>query len=78
MKLIKTADLRDVLDSYNREEISYSRMVELLNEIANKRLEAIDYSRCCKSEQLCDKCNIEKNLQKLVDQAQKLDLGYSD
>lgn len=50
MKLIKTADLRDVLDSYNREEISYTKMVDLLNDIANKRLKAINYRCCCKSD----------------------------
>ena len=37
-KLIRTADLRKALDSYNRAEISYSRMVEMLNEDANKAL----------------------------------------
>ena len=37
-KLIRTADLRKALDSYNREEISYGRMVEMLNECANKAL----------------------------------------
>ena len=47
MKLIKTADLRDVLDSYNREEISYAKMVDILNEKANERLKAINYSQCC-------------------------------
>ena len=49
MKLIITGDLRDAIDSYNREEISYSRMVEILNEKANERLKAINYSQCCKS-----------------------------
>jgi len=30
------------------------------------------------SEQLCEKCNREKKLQKLTDQAQELGLGYDD
>lgn len=30
------------------------------------------------SELLCDKCNREKQLQKLTDQAQELGLGYED
>jgi hypothetical protein len=40
----------------------------------------INYTRCCKSdsELLCNKCNREKQLQKLTDQAQKLGLGYDD
>lgn len=33
-KFIITAELRDITDQYYREEISYSRMVELLNEKA--------------------------------------------
>ena len=31
-----------------------------------------------RSEQLCVKCNREKQLQKLTDQAQELNLGYED
>lgn len=50
MKLIKTADLRDVLDSYNREEISYTKMVDILNEIANERLKVISVIHCYVSE----------------------------
>jgi methionine salvage enolase-phosphatase E1 len=37
-KLIRTADLRKALDKYNREEISYGKMVEMLNVAANKAL----------------------------------------
>jgi hypothetical protein len=36
MKAIKQAQLREILDAYNREEISYSRMNEMLNELADK------------------------------------------
>jgi hypothetical protein len=36
MKAIKQAQLRKILDAYNREEISYSRMNEMLNELADK------------------------------------------
>ena len=54
-KLLRVGDVREILDKLGREEISYSRMVELLNERANERLllsdsvndlktkEAIDY-----------------------------------
>ena len=37
-KLIRTADLRKTLDKYNREEISYGKMVEMLNKAANEAL----------------------------------------
>jgi hypothetical protein len=36
MKAIKQAQLREILDAYNREEISYSRMNEMLNELADQ------------------------------------------
>jgi|TARA_B110000908_G_C10237889_1_gene444410 hypothetical protein len=66
MKLVITGDLRDVIDSYNREEISYSRMAEILNNKANERLKAITVTPCCKSdsEQLCTNCQC-KPTQKL-------------
>ena len=50
MKLVITGDLRDVIDSYNREEISYSKMAEILNNKANERLKAINYTPCFKSD----------------------------
>ena len=50
MKLIKVADLKDVLNAYYKEEISYSKMAEILNNTANERLKAINYSQCCKSD----------------------------
>ena len=34
MKAIKQTQTRDILDAYNREDISYSRMNEMFNEIA--------------------------------------------
>lgn len=65
MKLVIIGDLRDVIDSYNREEISYSKMAEILNNKANERLQAINYSQCCmgEAEQLpqdkfCKVCNL--------------------
>ena len=36
MKLLRVCDLRKHLDAYRREEITFSRMVELLNEDATK------------------------------------------
>ena len=38
-KLIKTAELRNVLGAYEKEKVSYSGMVEMLNEFANLNLE---------------------------------------
>lgn len=34
MKAIKQAQTRNILDSYNKEDISYSRMNEMFNELA--------------------------------------------
>ena len=58
MKLVITGDLRNVIDSYNREEISYSKMAEILNNKANERLRAINYKLYYKSdnELLCRNC----------------------
>jgi len=36
MKAIKQAQTRNILDSYNKEDISYSRMNEMFNELADK------------------------------------------
>jgi hypothetical protein len=36
MKAIKQAKTRDILDAYNREDISYSRMNEMFNELADE------------------------------------------
>lgn len=37
--LLKTAEVRHAIDSYERDEISYSKMVEYLNEYANSNLD---------------------------------------
>lgn len=34
LKLIRVADLRDVMDKYNRGEITFSRAAEMLNDAA--------------------------------------------
>jgi len=39
MKLLRVADVRDCIDPYDREEISYTKMVELLNEAANRNFQ---------------------------------------
>jgi hypothetical protein len=36
MKAIRQAQTRDILDAYNREDISYSRMNEMFNELAEE------------------------------------------
>jgi hypothetical protein len=36
MKAIKQAQTRDILDAYDRGDISYSRMNEMFNELADK------------------------------------------
>lgn len=38
IKLITTADVRDALAPYNRDEISYGKMVEMLNDAAIEKL----------------------------------------
>jgi hypothetical protein len=34
MRLLKTAEVRDILDKWDENEISFSKMVDMLNEIA--------------------------------------------
>jgi hypothetical protein len=41
-KLVKLAAVREALDAYGREEVSYSRMVEMINEDANRELEKLE------------------------------------
>ncbi len=36
MKAIKQAQTRNILDAYNKEDISYSRMNEMFNELADE------------------------------------------
>jgi len=36
MKAIRQAQTRNILDAYNREDISYSRMNEMFNELAHQ------------------------------------------
>lgn len=36
MKPFIVANVREILDQYDKEEISFSRMVEMLNEVAEK------------------------------------------
>ncbi len=36
MKAIRQAQTREILDAYNREDISYSRMNEMFNELADE------------------------------------------
>lgn len=40
MRLLKTAEVRDILDKWDENEMSFSKMVELLNETALKNLES--------------------------------------
>ena len=51
-KLLKVADIRFYMDKVAREEISYSRAVELINESANRAMEI----------QKKDKCNYVKKI----------------
>lgn len=37
-KYIKHAELREITDSYKKEEISYSRMVEMINEVVESKI----------------------------------------
>lgn len=45
MKAIKQAATRTILDSYDKEDISYSRMNELFNELADDW--AINFTEWC-------------------------------
>lgn len=45
MKAIRQAQTRDILDAYNREDISYSRMNEMFNELADEF--AIGFAEWC-------------------------------
>lgn len=45
MKAIRQAETRKILDLYNKEEISYSRMNEMFNELADKF--AIEFAEWC-------------------------------
>jgi hypothetical protein len=45
MKAIRQAQTRDILDAYNREDISYSRMNEMFNELAEDF--AIGFANWC-------------------------------
>ena len=38
MRLLKTAEVRDILDKLDQNEISFSKMVDMLNEIAFTKL----------------------------------------
>ena len=48
------ANVREVLDLYDKEEISFSRMVEMLNEIAEKFYNPKEVAR--KNIKDCDNC----------------------
>ena len=39
MKYLKEAEVRDVLRKYDKEEISFSRMVELMNEYIDAKVQ---------------------------------------
>lgn len=55
IKILKIADVREVLDKLGREEITYSKMVELLNIKINEQLDICGVVG--RSEQLADhKC----------------------
>jgi len=52
MKAIRQAQTRDILDAYNREDISYSRMNEMFNELADEfAIGFADWVRVCKLKQ---------------------------
>jgi hypothetical protein len=44
-KLVKLAAVREALDAYGYKEVSYSRMVEMINEQANKELEKLERAK---------------------------------
>lgn len=40
-KIFKVAQIRDLLNQVHNEKISFSRMVEIMNEIANKEIKDV-------------------------------------
>jgi uncharacterized paraquat-inducible protein A len=44
-KIVKLAAVREALDAYDRGEVSYSRMVQMINEQANKELEKLERAK---------------------------------
>lgn len=52
MKAIKQAQTREILDAYNKEDISYSRMNEMFNELADKF--AIEFAEWLATDWTCD------------------------
>lgn len=45
LKIFRVADIRPLTDQWLREEISYSRMVELMNEIATEKFKEFNESK---------------------------------
>ncbi len=60
MKAIRQAQTREILDAYNKENISYSRMNEMFNELADQF--AIGFAEWTHNlRSVCEKDNSEYN-----------------
>jgi alcohol dehydrogenase class IV len=66
---MKKTDIAKILEWHNSGTLKTDEAVERICSL---------FDVVGQSEQLCDKCNREKQLQKLTDQAQELNLGYDD
>lgn len=55
VKIFKVSQVRDLLNQVHNEKISFSRMVEIMNEIANKEKTVKESDRV----KYCNKCEIK-------------------
>ena len=79
LEMLKADVKKLMLKDWTKEEVT--KLDEFMEDviIATMQVNKLPiHSVVGQSEQLCDKCNREKQLQKLTDQAQKLGLGYDD
>ena len=63
MKLVTTKDLIYVLDSYYKEKIAFSQVLEILNEKANERLNFIYYGHLLENTKDKEPISFEKWLE---------------
>ena len=73
MKAIKQTQTRDILDAYNREDISYSRMNEMFNELADEyAIEFANWTHNLRNE--CEKDSTECNKWKNISNKELLEI----
>jgi hypothetical protein len=65
MKAIRQAQTRDILDAYDKEDISYSRMNEMFNELAEEF--AIGFAMAISTHCYCDLGNDTRSYKELLE-----------